>query len=316
MSYQFIEYEKQDAVAHIALNRPQKLNALNQGLLEEFSDAVHTAETDRSVRVLVIKANGRAFSAGYDVSPPENGSEERDYDNIRVDIERLRGNVNKWNTLWNLSKPVIAQVHGYCVAGGTDLALHCDIIVAAEDAIFGFPAVRSMGTPPTHMWTYMVGPQWAKYTLLTGNSIDGKTAERIGLVWKAVPRRRPGSGGGGAYRDDVQDPMGAPRRQQSYLQQGPGADGKDPPSADRRRGGCHRAPGPYREGVRRHGRSQGVKSCPGLAGCPIQRLSRPEEIAQTSLSQKHGCPGHNRPLSDAFVAGRTHSYLRKSEVRW
>ena len=187
MSYQFIEYEKQDAVAHIALNRPQKLNALNQGLLEEFSDAVHTAETDRSVRVLVIKANGRAFSAGYDVSPPENGSEERDYDNIRVDIERLRGNVNKWNTLWNLSKPVIAQVHGYCVAGGTDLALHCDIIVAAEDAIFGFPAVRSMGTPPTHMWTYMVGPQWAKYTLLTGNSIDGKTAERIGLVWKAVP---------------------------------------------------------------------------------------------------------------------------------
>jgi enoyl-CoA hydratase len=85
---------------------------------------------------------------------------------------------------------VIAQVHGYCLAGGTDLVLLCDIVVAAEDAMIGFPPVRAMGSPVAHMWTYLVGPQWAKYFLLTGDSVTGAQAAEIGLVWKAVPADR------------------------------------------------------------------------------------------------------------------------------
>jgi len=95
--------------------------------------------------------------------------------------------VDVWNEIWNCPKPCISQVHGYCLAGGTDFVLHSDIIICSEDAQFGFPPARATGGLPTHMWIYMVGPQWAKYMVMTGNSIDGRTAERIGLVWKAVP---------------------------------------------------------------------------------------------------------------------------------
>src|SRR5581483_497291 len=89
--------------------------------------------------------------------------------------------------IFDMHKPVIAQLHGYCLAGGTDMALLCDIIIAAEDAQIGFPPVRAMGQPPHHMWTYHVGPQWAKRMLLTGDSISGAEAARIGLVLQAVP---------------------------------------------------------------------------------------------------------------------------------
>lgn len=99
----------------------------------------------------------------------------------------MRGITNQMAVIWNVTKPTIAQLHGYCVAGGTDLAMHCDMILAAEDTRIGFPPVRAQGSPPTHMWTYHVGPQWAKRMLLTGDFIDGKTAERIGLALAAYP---------------------------------------------------------------------------------------------------------------------------------
>ena len=89
--------------------------------------------------------------------------------------------------IFDMHKPVIGQVHGYCLAGGSDLALLCDIVIAAEDAVFGFPPVRAMGSPVAHMWTYLVGPQWAKRLLLTGDSISGVEAERIGLVLRRCP---------------------------------------------------------------------------------------------------------------------------------
>jgi len=168
------------------LNRPEKLNALSRKLQEELLDAARMAEEDRDVRVVVLRGNGECFSVGYDISPDDPQQDHEARENIRADIVRLRRLGEQWNTLWKLSKPVIAQVHGYCLAGGTDLAFNCDMIVAAEDAVFGFPAVRALGSPPTHMWVYLVGPQWAKYFLLTGAPADGRTAERIGLVWKAV----------------------------------------------------------------------------------------------------------------------------------
>lgn len=191
MDYKTIIYEKVEGVARITLNRPEKLNALSVQLRQEIVDAVKTSERDSEVNVIVIKAAGRAFSAGYDITPSPKTKEylsQPKYGNIRKDIDEMLTNiVDTWNTLWNCRKIIISQVHGFCLAGGTDLALHTDMIVCADNAQFGFPAGRAMGTLPTHMWTYMVGPQWAKYMLATGNSIDGKTAERIGLVWKSAP---------------------------------------------------------------------------------------------------------------------------------
>ncbi len=192
MDYKTILYEKANKIARITLNRPEKLNALTVQLRRELVDAVKASEKNSEVNVIVINGAGRAFCSGYDVSPSGKSKEEylgqSKYLNIRQDIDDMLTNVTEvWNSLWNCRKPIISQVHGYCYAGGTDLALHTDIVVCADDAQFGYAAGRAMGSPPTHMWTYLVGPQWAKYILATGNSIDGKTAERIGLVWKSVP---------------------------------------------------------------------------------------------------------------------------------
>lgn len=194
MDYETIIYEKADRIARITLDRPEKLNALSTRLRAEIVDAVRDAQRDEDVNVIVIKGNGRAFSSGYDITPSPRRPQEQPparKRGIRDDIDgMMTGIVEGWNTVWNCRKFVISQVHGYCLAGGTDLALHTDIIVCAEDAQFGFPAGRAMGTLPTHMWTYLVGPQWAKYVIATGNSVDGRTAERIGLVWKAVPKEK------------------------------------------------------------------------------------------------------------------------------
>ena len=122
--------------------------------------------------------------SGANDHAPENRRGRREYDDDAWHLEqaqRLR------NAIMDLHTPVIAQVHGYCLAGGTDLALLCDIVVAANDAVLGFPPVRNQGSPVNHMWTYLVGPQWAKYFLLTGDQVSGEEAARIGLVWKAVP---------------------------------------------------------------------------------------------------------------------------------
>ena len=194
MAYNYIQYDASDGIGRVTLNRPEKLNALSQELQDELMDCVRAADDDPDVRVITLRGNGRAFCAGYDITPPgeqtadeEALSRER-RENIRWDMHRMKKTPARWTELLNLDKPVIVGIHGYCLAGGTDMAMHCDIIIAADDAQIGFPAVRSMGTPPTHMWTYMVGPQWAKWFLLTGESVSGKQAQEIGFAWKSVPR--------------------------------------------------------------------------------------------------------------------------------
>ena len=185
--------ETRDRVAYLTLNRPEKLNALTGTLLDELLLAAKAAEADERVGCLVLQGAGRAFCSGWDLTPDPVGGEAAHGQGspgemtIREDINSLTARSGRWATLWTLTKPVIVKVHGYCLAGGTDMALNCDMIVATEDAQFGFPAVRSMGSPSTHMWTYMVGPQWAKRLLLSGERIDGRLAERIGLVMQAVP---------------------------------------------------------------------------------------------------------------------------------
>lgn len=187
MSYDDLIYEALERVARITLNRPEKLNALSIGLQTEIVQAAKAAEADPDIHAVILRGAGRAFSAGYDITPTAEHGQMQVARTIRSDISRMEEVVGRWNMLWNLRIPIIAQVHGYCLAGGTDLALHCDMIVVAEDARIGFTPVRAMGTPPTHMWLYSVGPQWAKRLLLTGDLIDGRKAHEIGWAVEAVP---------------------------------------------------------------------------------------------------------------------------------
>ena len=192
MTYEFIKYEVTDnGVAKVLLNRPEKLNALSLPLQAELYECLQAADDDPAVRVITLRGAGRAFCAGYDVTPPQTDEDRRASEerrgNIRQDIHRLRKTARLMTSVFDLSKPVIAGIHGHVIAGGTDLALHCDMVIAADDANIGFPPVRSMGTPPTHMWTYLVGPQWAKWFMLTGETVSGKEAQEMGLVLKSVP---------------------------------------------------------------------------------------------------------------------------------
>jgi enoyl-CoA hydratase len=193
-----IVYEKDRGRARITLNRPDKLNALTLDLLTELNEALWEADNDRDVHCVIVKGAGRAFSAGYDLAGggarvPVSRIEDREANRYRGgaslddDAWQMERSQRLRMALFDMHKPSIAQVHGYCLAGGTDVALLCDMVIAADDATIGFPAARSMGALPNNMWLYNVGPQWAKRLTMTGDSITGAEAQAIGLVMKAVP---------------------------------------------------------------------------------------------------------------------------------
>jgi enoyl-CoA hydratase len=177
-----------DHVARITLNRPAQHNPLTPRCMREILRAVADAEADDQVRVLIIRSTGRSFSSGYGyvAEDVEEGDFAR-HGSIEDDVTAMIDLGSTWARVWDCRIPVIAQVHGNCLAGGTDLALHCDVVVAAEDARIGFPAVRSMGVPPTSMWLYNIGPQWTKRLLLTGDTLSGREAQEIGLVVATAP---------------------------------------------------------------------------------------------------------------------------------
>jgi enoyl-CoA hydratase len=196
-TFNSILYEVADGRARITLNRPDKLNALSLELQTELNEALWEADNHRDVHCVIIRGAGRAFSAGYDLSGG----------GARIPVSRIENEDNRYRrgrsidddawqleraqrlrmALFDMHKPTIAQVHGYCLAGGTDVALLCDMVIAAEDATFGFPPARDLGALPNNMWLYNVGPQWAKRLTLTGDTVTGAEAQRIGLVLKAVP---------------------------------------------------------------------------------------------------------------------------------
>jgi len=192
-----IVYQVEDGRARITLNRPEKLNALSHDLLYELQEALWEADDNRDVHCVIIRGEGRAFSAGYDLTGPR---PREGFSRVRSADNRYRGGTmvddDAWQmeksqryrmALFDMHKPSIAQVHGYCLAGGTDVALLCDMIIAADDATIAFPPAREMGTLPNNMWLYNVGPQWAKRLTMTGDSVTGAEAQQIGLVLKAVP---------------------------------------------------------------------------------------------------------------------------------
>ena len=192
-----ILYEVENGRARITLNRPEKLNALTLKLQSELNEALWEADNNIDVHCVIVRGAGRAFSAGYDLT-----GADRDVPVSRIQSEQnnYRGGTSVDDDAWQLEraqryrmaifdmhKPVIAQLHGYCLAGGTDIALMCDMIIAADDTLIGFPPARDLGALPNNMWIYHVGPQWAKRLNLTGDYITGKEAQQIGLVMKAVP---------------------------------------------------------------------------------------------------------------------------------
>jgi enoyl-CoA hydratase len=191
--FENILYEVDKGRARITLNRPEKRNALSIELVEEFRDALWEADDDKSVHCVIVKGAGSSFCAGYDLTPARKAPNDDD------DVERRRGrgiDDDAWaierfqrslRTLSEMHKPSIAQIHGHCLAGGTDLALYCDILICADNANIGYSALRNMGAAPNQMWLYHCGPQWTKRLLLTGDTLSGEDAARIGLVLKSVP---------------------------------------------------------------------------------------------------------------------------------
>lgn len=197
-STEMIRFEVVDHVATITLNRPDKRNTLNQRLLTEMHQALLEADDRADTHVVVLQGEGRDFCAGYDLGGSYGGGkdQEPEFDpalyrsrNATIDDDcwHLERQQALSSIILDLHKPVICKIQGYCLAGGTDLALSCDIVIAADDAKIGFPAARANGTPPTNLWLYHVGPQWTKRMLFTGDTLKGRDAARIGLVLDAYP---------------------------------------------------------------------------------------------------------------------------------
>ena len=185
-------YERDGRIARITLNRPQALNAIDAELPGELEDAVAQANADPGVHVIVLSGAGRAFCAGYDLAAYAQATgtnaavQEMPWDPMRdyAFMSRITG---QFMSLFRSHRPVIAKVHGFAVAGGSDIALCADLIVMAEDARIGYMPARVWGCPTTAMWVYRLGPEKAKRMLLTGDTVDGREAERMGLVLKAAP---------------------------------------------------------------------------------------------------------------------------------
>ena len=188
--YLDIHYEVAEGRARITLARPKTHNAISQRMLEELEHALWRADEDQSVHCVILRGDGPSFCAGYDLAAmprgePGSGKRTgRTHDDDVWFIERCNRRIR---TLWEMHKPSIAQVHGACLAGGTDLAMACDLVVVADDTRFGFPAARSMGALPSNLWMYHCGPQWTKRLQLTGDAITGADAAKIGLALKSVP---------------------------------------------------------------------------------------------------------------------------------
>ena len=178
--------EREGPLTWLTLNRPERLNALNGTLLGELSRALSLLADDEQTRVICIRGAGRAFSSGYDVERDEGAiGEERD---IVEDYEAHARHLERFLQIWDHPKPVIACVHGYCLAGATQLCVFCDITVVAEDAIIGLPSLPLGGGYITPLWVPLVGPKRAKQmSFVAGSKISGTTASEWGWANYAVP---------------------------------------------------------------------------------------------------------------------------------
>jgi enoyl-CoA hydratase len=186
--------ETADGVRQIVLTRAAEYNTITPALRDELAQAIDEADADHEVRVILLRAEGPAFCAGYglDWSTAAQADESkriasggRVWDSVG-DYRMMKTFVDTYMKLWYAQKPTIAAVHGWCIAGGTDMVLCADIIVASESASFGYPPSRVWGTPTTAMWVYRMGLERAKRFLLTGDEIPARKAAELGLILEVV----------------------------------------------------------------------------------------------------------------------------------
>jgi enoyl-CoA hydratase len=180
-------------IARLVLNRPERLNAIDEDTPRDIRAAVEWANSDDEVHVIVLEGAGKGFCGGYDLNYFGEGDidhpcqqEGHPWDPM-VDYAYMKRNTEDFMALWRSPKPTIAKVHGYAAAGGSDIALCCDLLVMAEDARIGYMPTRVWGCPTTAMWTYRLGPTRAKQLMFTGDTIDGRTAQAWGLANEVVP---------------------------------------------------------------------------------------------------------------------------------
>src|SRR4051812_40568631 len=198
MSYETLRYAVDGPIATITFDRPERLNTIVPPMPDELEAAVHEAVADAAVRVIAVRGAGRSFCAGFDF-----GGGFHDYDELlKTDGRWDPGKdfvfatapsiapVPKFMSMWRSPKPVIAQVHGWCVGGGSDMALCADLVIASEDARIGTPYARMWGCYLTGMWIYRLGLTRAKEHALTGRPLSGVEAAEVGLVNRAVPFER------------------------------------------------------------------------------------------------------------------------------
>ncbi len=191
--YETLLTEQSDKILTITLNRPKRLNALSQQLMDELGAALKNAAENDDVSVIIINATGKVFTAGYDLQEdnwvtsqyPANFPDGVDKEIDTNDIQKL---LDFWMGIWRHPKPIIAQVQGPCLSGGGELLAACDIVLASENASFGHPAGRDLGIPPTvFFWPLLIGMRKAKEMLYTSRSMDAFEAEKSGLINYCVP---------------------------------------------------------------------------------------------------------------------------------
>jgi enoyl-CoA hydratase len=214
---QAVLYEADGRIARITLNRPERGNGITRALVQQLVESVERADLDPAIHVLVLSGNGPGFCGGYDLVESAEGMGVQDggadaaspgaapagspldprvlaanhdpdatWDPM-VDYAMMSRNVEGFMSLFRCGKPVVCRVHGFCVAGGTDMALCSDLLVIAEDAKIGYPPARAWGSPTTALWAHRVGPQRAKRLLFTGDSLSGSEALEWGLAIEAPP---------------------------------------------------------------------------------------------------------------------------------
>ncbi|WP_127112781.1 crotonase/enoyl-CoA hydratase family protein [Shimia sediminis] len=187
-----VAYEKDGRIGRITLNRPEVMNAISLEMPGQIAAAVAEAEADPDVHVMILSGAGKAFCSGYDLmafAEAEGGNpgvQEMPWDPMK-DYQFMWKNTQDFMSLFRAMKPVVCKVHGFAVAGGSDIALCADLTVMAEDAQIGYMPARVWGSPTTQMWVYRLGMEKAKRMLLTGDKVSGREAADMGLVLKAVP---------------------------------------------------------------------------------------------------------------------------------
>jgi len=185
-------FERDGRIGRITLNRPDVMNAIDDDVPRELEEAVARADADPDIHVMVLAGAGKAFCSGYDLAYYAEGNsqnsvmQEMPWDPMK-DYAFMWKNTQAFMSLWRAMKPVICKVHGFAVAGGSDIALCADLTFMAETAQIGYMPARVRGCPTTAMWVYRLGAEKAKRMLFTGDKITGREAEEMGLILKAVP---------------------------------------------------------------------------------------------------------------------------------